>query len=196
VSTIRIDDDSRPVSGSVQLDLFVWSERVNIQTKEWVAEPMVSARYDLEIVVDNDSGEDGALAPTVSVRTLSEEDFRLKLPLGGELVLEPDEGHWEAVLGNDSWGLERNRMTIRDFDGHTATITWSAVYGHQEEHAFLFEGVAAFKGILVWADANDDLDRAIGDLWGSDVLSRLTRTDVKVDNEVSPPRWSAWYRFK
>lgn len=196
MSFIQVDDTRVAVLGAATFGLFVRSERVNIQTDQWLDAPMVSVRYHFEVVVDERSGEDGELSPSASVVALFEDGFTLDLPLGRDLALEPDRGHWEAFLGNDSWSLEGSRIVLSGFDGQSARVTWTAWFGREEApRSFLFEGIARFDGILVWADDAADLDRAIADTWSPGVLSALTRTEPCVDGEVSPARWSARYVF-
>ncbi|WKD49805.1 hypothetical protein [Microbulbifer spongiae] len=187
--------------------IFIRSERVNIQTGDWCDNPMVSVRYDFEIIVDNNSGDDGALAPACSISFLYEEykDCDVThLPLEKNTAHYPFEiqnniaDSWEAVLGNDSWELENNRMTVRSFEGNCAQVLWEAEYGDVDNRRiFLFEGSVTFDGILVWANTETDIEAAISQTWNPELLrNRLFQVSKKVDLEQSPAHWEVQYQLR
>lgn len=148
------------------------------------------AWLDLEIGVDEHSGEDGALAPTLYLAPLRPLPDLRGLP---GRVFDDGTARIEAWYGNDAPELLGNRFRIVDFPARDrARVEWTATYDGGK--AFRFEGVVPFSGIVMKVKKAEDAPRLLREAWPALDQSRLEcRVGPTVDfGEMQQPDRRRW----
>lgn len=129
---------------SAELSLRLLTETWDGEKSVYLANPQI--QMVLDIYVDESSGEDGAPAPFINL-TFSkpiakpEEFFRTEWTSA--------DGALEASYGNSAPVLEENRLLLAGLEDGWVRLRWSARYEQEGRRLpFLFDGRAAFKGLL------------------------------------------------
>ncbi|PSL81301.1 hypothetical protein C7T35_27540 [Variovorax sp. WS11] len=141
--------------------------------------------YSLMVVIDDESGEDGAPCPFC-------ESVPVWLAAGGRhprlselagLSIVGIEG-WDAWLGNDAPPLVNNRLLLQGWQAPgLLRMTWNAEYEHREMHGvprvgyMEYSGTVEFEGIRLNVDSPSDADHVIASFWGEQQLQQLERED-------------------
>ncbi|MDR0776568.1 MAG: hypothetical protein LBE81_08020 [Azonexus sp.] len=134
-----------------------WDER----QKAWLyGEPFLKVQWNLEIQVDEQSGEDGTPAPSLCYYILGS-----KLPplamLPGMRLDDPDNNWCEAWYGNDAPELTENTLTFGDWATNDHIyLRWSAKFNDWDtgvdSATFLFDGLVHFTGIKMKVKNDND----------------------------------------
>lgn len=159
LASVTVEGASRPVQSA---ELGFWVQ----------PGPPARVRLDLEVVVDGSSGEDGALAPSLSL--VPKGPLPSLEALAGK-VFDDRSAELQAWYGNDAPELTGNRLEFLGFPTpDTARVRWTAVY--DEDRPFRFEGTVAFSGIAMRAPRRADAERLLRAAWPSLDPARLAVT--------------------
>jgi hypothetical protein len=146
----------------------------------------------LEIHVDEHSGEDGALAPTIQtiplVQSLARTPRLEELP--GTTVAVPDDRAWDAWYGNDAAPLVDNRLELLAWRPGGMRLRWEAAWERprRRKAKLVFEGTAAFAGVTLYVQDDRDLDGFVESVWGRGSLAQFEVLRV-------PGKTTLWPRF-
>lgn len=150
-------------------------------------EPM-RVHYTLEVDVDEDSGEDGALAPDAPYIPVWKAcggrhpgfDELAHLEVSGI-----SDDWWEAFYGNDAPVLRDNTMRFLGWADSGLRVRWEAVYddldherGGMRVGSVVFEGEAAFDGIYLRVHHPEDAPAFLRDVWSAADVETLVREDL------------------
>ncbi len=160
-----------PMKGS--FGIRVQTEAWNDAQKRWLYGPdFLEVDYWVEIVVDEDSGCDGAAAPDAHDIQVPRGDGHYPLPpdLPG-LVVDDQDDDWDAWYGNDAPELMDNRMAFLGWQNGCLTVEWRADYGAPLH----FKGPLRFEAIHMEVKAEDDADRFFVQVFGEGALARVVK---------------------
>jgi hypothetical protein len=185
---------------------------LNVATEDWVDDASVwlygpkylKPQWDIEILLDDSSGEDGVPAP----------DLMRIIPDGSAVppinewpslsFIDSDEWWSVAWYGNDAPRLRENKVYLGDWLApNRIFLRWSAIYDDWDtdtnDALFQFEGVVDFKGITMQVkedkDALDFLSLALPRLEVSDLVQEWENWRTLPDNFPAdrrrwhPVRW-------
>lgn len=160
-ATLRLNQRSSSVERA-EMKLYISTERWRKQ-KNWLGIPRqawcygendLTASWNIDIVVDESSGEDGAPAPSLMFKIVPGQPFPSTLAaLEGIQLHDPEKKFSEGCYGNDAPALENNSLTFGPWqDEHHLVLTWSAEYDDwdsepRERASMLFHGPVEFTGI-------------------------------------------------
>lgn len=141
------------------------------RTRTWrYGRDYLNVTYWLEVIVDEESGEDGAAMPAAQripvFQAAGGRHPRLLDELPG-LTVSGGEG-WEAWFGNDTDELRDNELTFHRWRDDRLELTWTARYHGAEME---LEGGVRFDGVRVYvldeAHADGFLRAALGDAYAA-----------------------------
>jgi len=172
-ATLRLNQRSMPVE-SAEMKLYISTESWRKQ-KTWFGihrptwcygENDLTASWNIDIVVNEDSGEDGAPAPSLMFRIVPGQPFPSSLAaLEGTQLHDKEKTLSEGWYGNDAPALENNSLSFgRWQDEHHLILTWSAEYDDWESDprqraSMLFHGPVEFKGVRMRVKQEEDAAR-------------------------------------
>lgn len=172
----------------------------------WLYGPAYShAEWRLELLVDEHSGEDAMLSPSLSMHIDGAVlPTRLEETTGMELI-EEEGCRTEAWYGNDAPQLKRNRLRFGKWERNRVWVSWTAEYDwglrYPELIPFAFEGPVAFGGINMMVKEEQDASSLLSHVLPSLDQAALTLVWGRAINygaSVSPDRryWreATWHR--
>lgn len=153
------------------LTLFIATEAWASQRKSWLGKPVMAwlygrdhahAYWDLEIEVDEESGADGAPAPSLRL-PVDGASFPAQLSaITGTAIVEGTDVEAEASYGNDAPALENNRLEFGAWlPPDKIHLHWTAQYEDwdtkpRKHVSFVFDGPVEFAGIHMQVKASED----------------------------------------
>lgn len=174
---------------SSRLALTLETESWDSDSESWVYGKELGVLASLEVVVDEESGQDGAAAPDAYWRLdpLPEDLFHSTWDESA-----PD---FEAWFGNDAPELEQNHIALLGRNDHgQVKICWTA---QCEGNALRFEGWVDFDGLTVRVADPEDAPRFLKQLWPGlnwDNLKPEEGETVEFDANFALER-RRWYPF-
>lgn len=126
----------------------------------------LTAYWNIDIVVNEDSGEDGAPTPSLMFRIVPGQPFPSTLAaLEGIQLHDKEKTLSEGWYGNDAPRLENNSLSFGVWqDERHLILTWSAEYDDwdsepRQRASMLFHGPVEFKGIQMKVKHDEDAAR-------------------------------------
>jgi hypothetical protein len=126
----------------------------------------LNADWRIDIVVDENSGEDGEPAPSLSFKILPEHPFPSTLKeLNGMQLQDKENKLSEGWYGNDAQSLDGNSLSFgRWLDRDRLVLSWSAEYDDwdsepKQRTSMLFHGPIEFTGIHMQVKRDEDAAR-------------------------------------
>lgn len=164
--TITIDGKQRPILHS-ELSLRVETESWDEASQQSVYGRNPSLTLALEIVVDENSGQDGALGPSAYISLPSDTPAKLQ-----GFVLEEKQHSFEAWWGNDAPKLEGNRLEIKsELVSGPVEIVWTAT--SEKGTSLTVEGSIEFVGLSLKVKKVTDTDGYLRKVWPALDVARL-----------------------
>ena len=164
--TLTIDGRPRPILHS-ELSLRVETETWDEASSQWVYGRNPSLTLALEVVVDENSGQDGALAPSAYIRIPSDSPASLK----GTVFSEPPH-KIEAWWGNDAPKLGENRLELRsELATGPVDLAWSAV--SEKGTTLTLEGSVEFVGLSLKVKRVSEAESYLRKVWSNLDPARL-----------------------
>jgi len=188
------------VPSSAELTLYIATEDWVDDAQAWLYGPKyLKPEWNIEIIVNDSSGEDGAVAPSLTRIIL---DGRTVPPIQEwpSISFGDSDGRWsDAWYGNDAPRIQQNHVAFGDWlASNSIFLKWTAICDDWDtdtfDAPFLFEGPVIFKGIKMQVkedkDAIDFLSLALPRLELSDLVQEwenwLTYSD---DFPADRRRW-------
>ncbi|MDQ7825140.1 MAG: hypothetical protein RDV48_20225 [Candidatus Eremiobacteraeota bacterium] len=160
---------------SARFEMIVVTEDWVQEKKQWVYGQAPHVMLSLEIMVDERSGEDGALAPDCGIVPIRPLPALVSLP---DMVFDEKAASFEAYYGNDAPELTANVFRIIGFPApDRVRLQWSARY--EEKGRLRFDGIVPFDGIRMQVKAPADAERLLRVAWPALDLSKVKRHDGK-----------------
>lgn len=187
--TLTIDGQSRPILHS-ELSLRVETETWDEASSQWVYGRNPSLTLALEVVVDENSGQDGALAPSAYVSFPSDTPANLQ-----GFAFEESRHKFEAWWGNDAPKLGENRLELKsELTSGPVEVRWTAT--SDKGTSLAFEGPVEFVGLSLKVKRVNDAESYLRKAWPALESSRLELVseselefgDDDEDNEVEEDR--------
>lgn len=178
--------DRTPVQ-SARFALTLETESWEESTQTWEYGRQLSLQASLEVVVDEDSGEDGAPAPDAHWRLepIPEDVFHS--------CWDDDAPDFEAWFGNDAPELENNRLELLGRQGQQVLVRWRA---DCEDEEMRFEGPVEFAGLNLRVLQPEDAGRFLRQLWPSrDWTQVLVEEGESIDFGAIPGQDRRWLSF-
>jgi len=162
---------------SAKFSIFVNTERWDEAANRWIYGPeRLAVNYSLEIIVDEDSGEDGAPSPaaqSIPVSPLEDGCFPLPDALSGRRA--DGEVGWDCWYGNDAPPITANEITFGEWRDGRIGIRWVGQYGFRTKEPFLFDGEAAIEHIEIRVKEEAHADAFMAALFGEARVRALRR---------------------
>ncbi len=186
---LTIDGQSRPILHS-ELSLRVETETWDEASNQWVYGRNPSLTLALEVVVDENSGQDGALAPSAYVSLPSDMPAKLQ-----GVVFEESRHKFEAWWGNDAPKLGENQLGLKsELTSGLVEVRWTAT--SEKGTALALEGPVEFVGLSLKVKRVSDAESYLRKAWPALDGSRLELVseselefgDDEEDNEVEEDR--------
>ncbi len=164
--TITIDGTQRPILHS-ELSLRVETETFDEASQQWIYGRNPSLTLALEVVVDENSGQEGALAPSAYISLPTDTPARLK-----GLAFEEKKHGFEAWWGHDAPKLENNRLELKsELASGPVEILWTAT--SEKGTSLTVEGEIEFVGLSLKVKKVTDTDGYLRKVWPALEASRL-----------------------
>jgi hypothetical protein len=160
---------------------------VRIATEEWSEEEQrwiygpdhIATNYSLEIIVNEDSGHDGAPSPMAQSIPVFRAAGGRSLPPAQLVGVEvDDEVDWDAWYGNDAPKLEANHIRFGAVTGNRIHLRWDAKYTwslHEEPRSFVFEGEVELPVLQVTVKDEADADAFVKASFGEAYFNTLAK---------------------
>jgi hypothetical protein len=179
VMPLELDGVSYAIE-STKFGLSIATEEWSEMEQRWIYGPdHIATNYSLEIIVDEDSGNDGAPSPMAQSIPVFRAAGGRSLPPAALAGLEvDDEGDWDAWYGNDSPQLEANRIRFGAVNGNRIRLRWDAKYTwgrHEEPRRFVFDGEVELPVLRVSVKEEADADAFVKASFGEAYFSTLAK---------------------
>ena len=176
LSQITIDGETTSIEQAT-LRLTLHTENWDPDSGEWRYGQDPEIEAGLEIIVDEESGEDGAAAPDASwrLRPMPEDLFNSRWDDNA-----PD---FEAWYGNDAPELENNQIEFRGRgpDGQVR-IHWTSTC---EDEPVVFDGWAQFTGLALQVQEPGEVEQFLSRVWPA-LLAAKPKIDMEQEIDFGP----------
>lgn len=185
-----------PIESAI-FNISVNTERWDENSKIWkYGIGFLSVRYSLEIIVDEDSGEDTAPAPVINnipvYYYFDRRHPKLEELIGKTIETVDNVWDWDAWFGNDASSLTNNKITFLKWDNNQLYLIWEASFEKKSE-TIRFEGAAEFEGIEINVKKSGDEDIFIRELFKDNFSGWVKKvgkwTDYGDDTPADRRRW-------
>lgn len=164
--TLTVDGRPRAIL-HCELSLRVETETWDEACEQWVYGRNPALTLALEVVVDENPGQDGALAPSVYVALPSNSPAQLS-----GTVFQESSHRFEAWWGNDAPKLVDNRLELKsELVSGPVELTWTAT--SDKGTTLSLEGSVEFAGLSLKVKRVSDAEGYLKKVWPALSLSRL-----------------------